>query len=385
MDNKNITKARAGLILDHPFFASILLSMPFEEDSSIETISTDGESIRYNPKWTDTLTPKEITFVLAHETLHCIFDHMGRRGDRGPNRWNQAADYVINDMLVKDKIGVMPRSGLINADLVRRGNYTAEGVYKLLPEQDEQKQPGQAGGSLDQVHDAGSNQGKEKPDQATLNEKSALMKVKVLQARNAAKMAGKMPASIERLVADLVKPKVDWRSELRRFISDRAKVDLTFARPKRRFLAEDLYLPSLSGQKMGFLVVAVDVSGSVDKNLLDRFAAEINAVREDVAPSRIEVIYVDTKVQRVESFGPDDDFKLKATGGGCTDFAPAFKHVANLPEQPVAVIYLTDLYCHSFGQAPSCPVLWCVLEGDGLGMKVPFGEILRIDPKWAGY
>src|SRR5690606_23983989 len=116
MSNKikhsKLAKARASLIIDHPFFASILLPMPISEDKTIPTMATDGETIRYNPEWTDSLTLDETTFVLAHETLHCVFDHMGRRGERTPNRWNQAADYIINELLIKDRIGSMPAGGL---------------------------------------------------------------------------------------------------------------------------------------------------------------------------------------------------------------------------------------------------------------------------------
>src|SRR5690606_851294 len=99
------------------------------------------------------------------------------------------------------------------------------------------------------------------------------------------KMQGKLSAGIERLVDDLVKPKIDWREVLRRFLTERAKVDASFARPKRRFLADDLFLPSLNGQKMGRLVIAVDCSGSVNNTLLAAFASEINAIREDIRPS----------------------------------------------------------------------------------------------------
>ena len=374
-----ISKARAGLIIDQPFFASILLPMPISEDASIPTMATDGESIKFNPDWTAKLSLPEVTFVLAHEVLHCVFDHMGRRGQRGPNRWNQAADYIINELLVKEKIGSMPHGGLLNPSLTAQGGNTAEGVYKLLPEEDEQKEPGQEGGAMDQVHDAGSDQGAQPTDAATMAEKSAQLKVRVIQAKNAAKMQGKLSAGIERLVDDLVKPVVDWKTVLRRFVSDRAKVDYSFTRPKRRFLAEDFYLPSLTGQKIGALVVAVDCSGSVDDDLLAAFSAELNAIREDVSPSQIDVIYFDSKVCHTVTFLPDDDFKLESRGGGGTAFSPIFKHIESMPDLPVACIVLTDLECSDYGDAPPYPVLWTCLDGVADHYKnTPFGEVLEV-------
>lgn len=375
-----IAKARAALIIDQPFFASILLPMPISEDESIPTMATDGESIRFNPKWTESLTLAEVTFVLAHETLHCVFDHMGRRDSRSPNRWNQAADYVINEILTGERIGSMPHGGLLNPSLTAKGGNTAEGVYKLLPESNEKKGAGSKGGALDHVHDAGSDQGTKPTDAATLAEKSSALKVRVIQAKNAAKMQGKLSAGMERLVDEMVKPRVDWREVLRRFISERAKVEASFSRPKRRFLAEDLYLPSLSGQKMGKLVVAVDCSGSVDKELLSKFSAELNAIREDTHPASIDVVYFDSVVCKTETISAEEDINLTPVGGGGTAFSPVIKHVNEMEEEPCAVVFLTDLCCTDFGNRPAYPVLWCVLEGLSDHYKnVPYGEVVEVE------
>ncbi len=375
----NIAKARASLIVDQPFFASILLPMPITEDSSIPTFATDGESIVYNPEWAAKKTLAETVFVMAHETMHCVFDHMGRRGSKTPNRWNQAADYIINELLVKEKIGSMPPEGLYNPSLVQRGGGTAEGVYKLLPESSEDKKPGDKGGALDQVHDAGTKNGQQKTDPATMAQKSSALKIRVIQAKNAAKMQGKLPGSLEKLVEELITPEVDWREVLRRFISERAKVEYSFSRPKRRFLGEDLYLPSLTGEKMGSLVIAVDCSGSVDEKLLNRFAAEINAIKQDVHPSAIDVLYFDTRVFDEQRFEADDEIKLNIHRGGGTAFSPVFERINKMPELPVACVFLTDLVCHDFGPAPEYPVLWTVLDGPHKGYdNPPFGEVLNV-------
>lgn len=375
---KQISKARAGLIIDQPFFASLLLPMPISESEEIPTFATDGDRIIYNPTWASTLTQDETTFVMAHEVLHCVFDHMGRRESRNANRWNIAADYIINDILTKEKIGRMPSGGLLDSALVLKGNGTAEGVYKLLPKDSEKKGPGKQGGAMDSVLDAGSDMGTKPVDAATTAQKSSDMKVRVIQARNAAKMQGKLSAGIDRLVTQATKPVVDWREVLRRFISERAKVDYSFAKPKRRFLGEDLYLPSLTGEKMGALVVAVDCSGSVDEKLLSKFASEINAIRQDVHPSKIDVIYFDSRVLKTECFEGEQDVSLNPIGGGGTAFSPVFEYIDKQAETPIACIFLTDLCCNDFGPVPSYPVLWAVLEKSGGKLEAPFGEIVEV-------
>ena len=389
---QQLARARAGLIIDQPFFASLLLPMPISECMDIPTAVTDGDSIVYNPDWMAELNQNETTFLLAHEVLHCVFDHMGRRESREHNRWNQAADYIINDLLQKERIGTMPKGGLLDSALVKRGKETAEGVYKILPKSAEKNKPGEKGGSMDSVLDAGSKsiqkdsktgktsvvQGKP-VDSATAAKKSADMKVRVIQATNAAKMQGKLSAGMERLVGELVKPVVDWREVLRRFVSERAKVEYSFARPKRRFLGEDLYLPSLTGEKLGEIVVAVDASGSVSLGLLTKFSAEINAIKQDVHPSKITVIYFDSRVVKIESFEAEQDVKLTPCGGGGTAYSPVFKHIASMPEQPMCAIFLTDLKCNDFGDAPSYPVLWAVIENSSRINRVPFGETVLVE------
>lgn len=379
--NSKLIKARAGLIIDQPFFASILLPMVMSEDKSCPTMGTDGETMIYNPDWIETLTLAETTFVLAHETLHCVFDHMGRRGEKNHNVYNQAADYIINELLVNEKIGTMPKQGLYNPKLVKDGGGTAEGVYNILikDEKNKSKNAGDKGGALDNVNDAGTNNGSKPTDAATLAEKSAQLKVRVIQAKNAAKMQGKLSAGLERLVDEATKPLIDWREVLRRFVSERAKSEYTFARPKRRFLGEDFYLPSLSGERMGVLTIAVDCSGSVDQDLLSMFASEVNAIREDLMPSRIEIVYFDSEVCKTEIVEPEDTLKIKAVGGGGTAFSPVFNYINKQNEEPVCVIFLTDLVCDDFGPMPDYPVLWVCLENLTDGFKnPPFGEIVEV-------
>lgn len=363
-----LAKSKAVLIMDHPFFASLLLSIPMIEDATVKTMETDGAEIRYNPTFLEKMTQPETTFVLAHETLHGVFLHMFRRGARTPNRWNIAADYVINDLLVSEGIGSMPSGCLHDSNLVKQGNGTAEGVYGILPEDSEGKGPGDAGGAMDHVKDAAQ-------DEATNAAKEADMRVRVVQAANAAKMQGKLSEGLERIAKEMTRSRTDWRAVLRRFFTERAKTDWSFARPKRRFMAEDFLLPSLHGEAMGCIVVPIDCSGSITEELLSRFGSEINAIKEDVKPSKVVVIYFDSEVLRCDSFGADEPIQLTPIGGGGTMFSPVFKYIEENALDPMACVFLTDLHCSDFGQCPSYPVLWASIGAD----KAPFGEVLKID------
>jgi len=359
-----LAKAKTALILEHPFVGTIALSMPFEFDENIKTAATNGQRIKFNPEFVNELTDEEVKFLVAHECFHPMLEHNFRRGQRQPRRWNMAADYVINKLLVDDSIGKMPKVGLHDNNIYNAGHGTSEGIYNILPEQDEDQG---TDGLLDDCEDEDGSPAEQAQQQAERKEK-------VAQAAQAAKMMGKMSANMQRLVDEVLQPKVDWRDVLQRFLVKCRNDQRSFARFNRRFIAQGMYLPSVSGEAMGEIVFAVDCSGSIDQKTINQFAAEIKRVKDDLLPERIHVLYFDSEVSHVESYEAHDDLDIKPHGGGGTDFAPVFAKIIEHGFNPVAIVFLTDLCCNSFGEQPDAPVLW-VTTVPG---KAPFGEIVEM-------
>lgn len=361
-----LSKAKAQLIVEHPFYAALLTNLPFVERADVKTMAVDGKNVYYNPAFVNELTVNELKFVEAHEVMHCVFQHMSRRGSRDHKKWNIAGDYIINDILVTDKVGDMPKGGLHDPNLVKAGKSTTDGVYNLLPDGDGGDGGGSGGGQgepLDEVW-----------DQLTPDEKREVEEqwtIRAVQAAQAAKMCGKMSVGAQRLVDTLVKPKVDWRELLRRFVSKQTKTDRSFARPNRRFLSQGMYLPAMSGESLGEIAIAVDCSGSIDNNTLTQFASEIECIKNELRPSKINVLYFDSSVSHQESYSPDDALDIKPHGGGGTAFSPVIEAINEFDTAPDCCVFLTDLYCNDFGDAPDYPVLW-VSNGDD---KAPWGEV----------
>jgi predicted metal-dependent peptidase len=369
-----LSKAKANLILEQPFHASLICAMPFVETPGLNppTMAVDGKTIFYDRDFVEGMSVEELKFVLCHEVMHCVFAHMYRRGGRQPRRWNMAADYVINDLLTSEKIGKMPEGGLLNAQLVVAGGGTADGVYDLIPEQDEGSgdDDGSGAGPMDNCMDAPGTGPEREAAQAD-------MKVRVASAAQAAKMCGKLSAGIRRLVDDTLKPTVDWREVLRRFVTAKAKVEYSYARPKRRFVADDLYLPSLGGNAMGVLAVPVDCSGSIGAAELAEFAAEMAGIKQDCNPSEMHAIYFDSQVSHHEKFTRDDDLHVEAHGGGGTAFSPIFTFIDTNGIEPCCAVVLTDLYCSDFGPQPDYPVLWITTGAT----DAPWGEVVEMRPR----
>lgn len=359
-----LAKARTALVLEHPFIGNVALNLPYVPDYTIKTAATNGKNIRYNPHFIDSLNDEERKFLVAHECLHPMLEHTFRRGERNHKVWNQAADYVINKLLDDEKIGKMPQGGLLDNNIHNAGNGTTEGIYNILPQPDDEGNNGH-GDPLDDCNDGGDTP-------ADKAQQEAEWKVRVAQAAQAAKMMGKMSAGLERLVGEILKPKVDWRDVLRKFLEKCKSDQRTWSKFNRRFLAQGIYLPSVSGESLGEIAFAVDCSGSITQEVIDQFAAEIRSAKEDGNPTKIHVVYFDSEVSHYESYGRDDDLDIKPHGGGGTAFSPVFAYFAEHDINPVACVFLTDLCCSDFGDQPDYPVLW-VSTDEG---TAPFGEVV---------
>jgi predicted metal-dependent peptidase len=100
-------------------------------DDWLPTAAVDGRNLYYNTQFFNAMDNKEIEFVVAHEVLHCVFDHLGRRDDRNPQLYNIAADYIVNNLLVRDRIGHKPKIVDCFQDFKYEG-WASEEVYDEL-------------------------------------------------------------------------------------------------------------------------------------------------------------------------------------------------------------------------------------------------------------
>jgi predicted metal-dependent peptidase len=130
----------------------------------------------------------------------------------------------------------------------------------------------------------------------------------------------------------------------------------------------------MSGESLGRIAIAVDCSRSIGQKELNDFAAEIKGIKGMTNPSQIDVYYFDSEVRHEETYGPSDDLNIQPHGGGGTAFSPVIKAINDKDELPVACVFLTDLYCNDFGDAPDYPVLWVSNGRD----KAPWGEVVMM-------
>ena len=96
---RRLSDCVTSLLRDHPFFGSLVLRMPLVADPSRKTLASDGLTVRYNPEWVNDTAADLIRAALARVALACGLKHHTRRGERVPERWQRASQFVTHGLL----------------------------------------------------------------------------------------------------------------------------------------------------------------------------------------------------------------------------------------------------------------------------------------------
>jgi predicted metal-dependent peptidase len=211
---------------------------------------------------------------------------------------------------------------------------------------------------------------------AEIKEIEANAKVEIAEAAQAAKMRGKLSGVLEKIVCDVLNVKTPWYELLEIYMADKVANDYSWSRPNRRFIGQDMYLPSVSSQNtMGEVVIQIDVSGSVSETELKYYNGHLSRIVEQCAPEKVHVIYTDTEVKRHDVFERGEDVALEYFSGGGTDMCEGYRYIAEQGIEPEVVITLTDGFT-PFPKSVDWPSVWCISSDikapDDAGLTVHF-------------
>ena len=137
------------------------------------------------------------------------------------------------------------------------------------------------------------------------------------QALNLAKAQGKAPGAVEETIRDAHTSTLDWRTLLRRYMTDAARSDYSWSLPNRRFIDSGLYLPSIRSEGIDTVAVIIDTSGSVDAQALAAFWTEVREIATELQPESVIVLQVDAALQDAAEYAPGDlpeEIAIKALG-----------------------------------------------------------------------
>jgi len=342
---EKIIKAKIQLQNENPFYSYLLLYLKIKEDKEnllngcLAGVNQRGEMLYSNEM--NKLRLDEIKFILCHEVSHLVFNHLDRLGDKEGVVWNIATDLKINDLLVDNNFKLIPNIILTN----KEGNLnfqgieikdtrkkTAEEIYKELKNKVKEYK------GFDK-HFKGDKEGEQgEGDKIDWKEKA-------IEGYTIAKQRGKETQEIGRLLGELHKEKLNWKSLLNAFISQQIPYNETYNKPNKKSYAYGYYMPSIEKEKIQ-ISVCLDVSGSITQKEFDDFFSEIvgiaKAYRERL---KIKFYSHDTKAycNGVIDNGNIDKIKqIKIKGGGGTSHKDLFEMLKK--DNTKIAIFFTDLY-----------------------------------------
>ena len=371
---QRIERCHVGL-MKHPNFVAysgLLMIGGVSVKDACPTAYTNGRDVTYGRGFVDSLDDDaELRGVILHETKHKMYRHLTTwQSLWKQNRQvaNMACDYVIN-LEIKDeeeksgKYVLLPKCGLY--DEKYRGMSSKEVFDQLMlnpPPPDGGGQGGGDGGIDEHGWEEAQEMSEEAVKELTKEIDSAI--------RQGAILAGKVGGNVDRSFTDLMSSEVDWKEALREFVSTvcNGKDDSTWRRPNRRWLQHDIYMPSTVSESMGRLCIAVDTSGSIGGDDINKFLSEVVSVMNNVNPELVDLLYWDGGVAGHEVYGVGEGDKLMAStkpkGGGGTSPSCITRYLKDKDIKPEACIVLTDGYVGGdWGGDWSCPVLWAIVGG----------------------
>lgn len=373
-------------------------------DSSVPTAVTNGRDERYGTDFIKQLKEKELAFVVMHEAMHKMYRHLTtwrKLYDEDHKLANQACDYVINlqlkDLDPHESFMSMPRDkngklmGLIDE---RFRGMNAKQVFDILKQECQGK--GGSGGEQSEAEQGSGDQDSGNFDEhdwesagdlpeETKRELERELDQAIRQGIIAnQKINGAGGGDLERELGELIKPKVDWREQLREFVKSicAGKDVSTWRRPNRRFIGSDVYMPTLVSEKVGHIVLAIDTSGSIGGDELNAFLSEVSGIAESVSPEVVDLLYWDGRVAGHETYNGSSVSNIlqstKPRGGGGTSPSCITNYMKDKRIEPECTVVLTDGYVGDDwgGDWPS-PVLWCIVGGNTV--TAPNGKTIHVN------
>jgi predicted metal-dependent peptidase len=390
---EKLVTARIGLLLRHSFFGNLATRMQLiNADLWCSTAATDGLKFYYNSRFIMMLKPKEVEFLVGHEVLHVVYDHMGRRGNRDPEIWNIADDYAVNADLKRHKVGEFIKTvpclyeqkydgkaaEEIYDDLMK--NVQKISIDDLLDQMIDDHMDDEGDGDGDQEGE-GNKQGK-RPSMSPEERERVRQEVKqaIINAASSAE-AGSLPLGVERLIKQHTNPVMPWRELIQTNLTSAIRTDYSWMRPSRRGWHMDAIMPGMNPGEEIDVVVAIDMSGSISNKQAQQFLGEIGGMMNSFDGYKVHVFCFDTETYNPKDFSSENmDLieEYEPMGGGGTDFDCIFKYLKDNAIDPKRLIVFTDGYPFgSWGDADYCDTTW-IIHGDK-NPNPPFGTYAIYD------
>lgn len=393
-EERRLQKAKITLMRNEKFalFSGILMIGRTSVDDNVPTACTNGRDEKYGRAFIKKLNDKELAFVVMHEGMHKAYRHLTtwkKLHTENPVLANGACDYVINlelkDLDPDERVIAMPkyRDGVMKGKVMglvdeKYRGMNAKQVFDLLKQE---HGDGGGGDGFDEHDWDGAKELSEDEKKKLERDIDQAMRQGVMAHQ---KLVGKGTGGLSRELQDLLEPKIDWREVLREFVKStcRAKDTSSWRRPNRRYLSTGTYMPSMIGERVGHLVVAVDTSGSIGDAELAEFLSEVKGIAEEVNPEKVDLLYWDSEVAAHEEYSdadvPNIVSSTKPAGGGGTSPSCVSAYIAEKKIEPECIIVLTDgVVGNDWGKDWNAPLLWVITGGNRVMAEI--GKTIHVE------
>lgn len=194
---------------------------------------------------------------------------------------------------------------------------------------------------------------------------------------------GELPGHLQRIVNEILKPKINWKEELQKFVTKTIDNKVNWSLPNHRYASRGIYLPSLDGDKIK-LGVIIDTSGSTIGDMKN-FLSELNGIVTSFSNYEVTVIQCDASVGSVKTYNLENPLNLldesfEITGGGGTSMTPAFEyfqeHEGEEGFDVDGIVVFTDGYIDDVDpDLCKVPTMW-ILPKDGSTDVITFGSVV---------
>lgn len=444
---KDVEEIRTLIVAQDKLYAPYVHQLETVYTWAVPTMATDGSFLFINPAWTNTLDFNTKAFIIYHELMHCLLDHGKRQkmGNYEPSKFNEAADYEINAILVDTIDDITPEvfkgpaGGLYNPKWL---NVAAEAIYDQLPPVKKRSSGGGSGSGSGPGSGSGSGSGQ--PGSQT-DEDLRLQKEVESQSGSApgamispelgriiAKAAGltdeeikeaeKTPGDWNKMSKNLLERAlesgmktagggagnslctilgnyhnsvINWKGVLSRYVGDiLSKTESRWTLPNRRYSAQNpdtiRIRQKFQGKKMNRIIVCMDTSGSMERKLLQSIIDEINAILKSRKAQEIVVLFFDATIKEPQVIsGNKKAYCPEVVGGGGTDFQVPLDYIkSKYKDQLSLCLFFTD----GFEHIPKKPkyadkFIWIVYDNPNwphseyVGDNPIFGKILKVSTR----
>jgi predicted metal-dependent peptidase len=415
---RNFKRLRIKVMRDPMFvgLAPVMMVGKRELSLAVATACTNGRDEIYNPEFIFQWGDKEACFIMVHENYHKAGRHLEvydtlHRID--PKLANAALDFWINGRIIlldpKETLVAMPRDDEGNPIGLHDPKYDGWTVKRIFD--DLRKQQSENGGGGGDQSDDQDGDGDGQPDDQDGNqagggsgdgegfddhdwegakamgeeekqELKANIERAIREGAMAAKSIGQGGGGSKLGLEELLIPRVNWPEQLKEFVRATCtkKEVSTWRRLNRRFLHQDICMPTMIGNSIKELAVCPDVSGSMFfRDRYQKCMSEIEGIARQLNVDKLHLIYWDGQVERHEVYTQATLTNWRDTtmpqGGGGTDPTCVPAYLKEKGIKPDAVVMLTDGEVHQWG-VWEYPVLWAITEQ---GTTAPVGKTIYLE------